>query len=497
MERHCNHLPTADRGSCSTIIVGKNVSATGRLLIAHNEDDYDCVIQVHRVPRMQHKEGDTISFPDAKAVIPQVPETNAYLWSEYRTPGGISFADCFVNEWGVSVMTNSCKPCKVTDAEPQDVGLGYGLRRLIAERCKTAREGVEVAIGLIETYGYISSRTYQICDKDEAWVIHVPTGKRYVARRVSDDEVYFIPNHYVIHEVDLSDTAHKNYYVSKDLVEYPIRHGWYTPKTAGDYSDFDFAAAYQDGVDKVHNVIRSRCAWKFITGSVPASDRIFSMKPNRKLGVADLKKLFRTHYEDGPVDYSEGYKRNPHLDRDPAALCNTMTAESFVVVFDENPALTCIWRSTIKPCISPYTPWYLGITAVPAGYSWLDPVVSQPTHFNPAPSELAYDPTRAHWSFRVLQYLTEFDYKNTHETIQASVREMEKRWDGEQETVRATYKSLLAASPVLAEEYLTSYTATQAKATWDWANGMIQQLGEAKIMENSTCGVLPKEVAKL
>ena len=38
------YSPSRDRGSCSTIIVGKDASATGYVLVAHNEDDYDCVI---------------------------------------------------------------------------------------------------------------------------------------------------------------------------------------------------------------------------------------------------------------------------------------------------------------------------------------------------------------------------------------------------------------------------------------------------------------------
>ena len=107
------YSPSRDRGSCSTIIVGKAASATGHVLVAHNEDDYDCVIQVHKVPRIRHQAGETIRFADAKAVIPQVEETYAYQWSDFRCEGGISFADCFVNEWGVAVVSNSCRPCKL------------------------------------------------------------------------------------------------------------------------------------------------------------------------------------------------------------------------------------------------------------------------------------------------------------------------------------------------------------------------------------------------
>lgn len=44
------YSPSRDRGSCSTIIVGKDASATGYVLVAHNEDDYDCVSRSTRFP---------------------------------------------------------------------------------------------------------------------------------------------------------------------------------------------------------------------------------------------------------------------------------------------------------------------------------------------------------------------------------------------------------------------------------------------------------------
>lgn len=482
-----------DKGSCSTIIVGKAASTTGYVLVGHSEDDYDCTIQVHKVPRIRHKDGETLSFADGSAVIPQVEETYAYQWSEYRCEGGISFADGFLNEWGLLVVSNACRPSKLSEEEPQLDGMGYALRRLVAERARTAREAVEVAAQLVSTYGYFSGRCYQFVDKDEAWVFQVPTGNRYVAKRVPDDHVYFIPNHFTIHEVDWSDTEHKNYYFSPDLAEYPIRRGWYTPAVPGDYSDFDFAAAYQDGKDREYNMMRTRQSWPLLIGELPAEWRPFSHKAPHKLGPKDLKKALRSHFEGTPDDYSEGYSRNPHLERDPCTLCNTMTAETTVVVFHEIPALTCTWRASPKPCITPYVPWYLGNTAVPQGYSWLDPTLSQATHFMPAASELRIDFSRAYWSFRVLQYFTEFDYKGTHAVIQQSMAKLEEKWEAEAPLVEECYKKMLAASPEMAADYLTSYTAAQAQLAWDWANEMIQQLGEDRILQNSSTRIIPQE----
>ncbi|MBR7148091.1 MAG: C69 family dipeptidase, partial [Firmicutes bacterium] len=140
--------PGLELGNCSTVIIGKDASATGNFIVGHNEDDEDCVAQTHLVPRIKHEPGSLIQFADAKAVIPQVEETYAYFWSEVRRKGGISFADGFINEWGVSIVTDSCRPGRDASGCPKDnpeaYGIGYALRRIVAERAKTAREGVQI-----------------------------------------------------------------------------------------------------------------------------------------------------------------------------------------------------------------------------------------------------------------------------------------------------------------------------------------------------------------
>ena len=486
MEKYLVRSLGRDTGSCSTIIIGKNASATGKVLLAHNEDDYDSTVQVHLVPRVKHKGGDTISFGDGKAVIPEVPETYAYYWSELRSLGGISFADGFVNEFGVAVVTDSCRPCKEAQPADEENGLGYGLRRLIAERARTAREGVEIAAALIEKYGYFSARCYHICDKEEAWAVQVTQGHRYAARRIPDDGVYYIPNWYTIHTIDWNDAAHKEMYFSKDVAEYAARQGWYTPKAAGDYSNFDFAEAYQAPDDNFYNEVRARNAWRLLTGSVPADLRIFCQKAEKKYTPDDLKKIMRSHYEGSEDDISEGYTKNPHwVGPWPTTICNSMTAESMIVEFHEITDLTCMWRACPKPCLSPYVPWYLGNLAVPCGYEWTDPLIAQTTHFCPAEEELRYNPARAYWAFRTLQYLTEFDYGMPAKLIHPAIAEIEKEWVAEKPLVEETYKKLLDKNEKAAKEYLTQYTAGKAAFAWNWANDMIQKVGEERILDNN------------
>lgn len=65
---------------------------------------------------------------------------------------------------------------------------------LIAERAVSARDGVNLAIGLVKKYGYFQEgRTYTIADANEAWQLVLLCGSRYVARKVQDDEIAFWP----------------------------------------------------------------------------------------------------------------------------------------------------------------------------------------------------------------------------------------------------------------------------------------------------------------
>lgn len=474
--------------NCSTVLVGKDASATGRVILGHNEDDYHVVAQVYHVPRKKHLPGETVRFDDGDAVIPQVEETYAYHWSEMRSPDAeMSYSDTFVNEWGVAVASNSCVPCRVPKDQAPKASIGYGLRRLVAERVKTAREGVELAIGLVEQFGYRSARSYEFADKDEAWVLQVAQGRHYAARRLPDDEVLYIPNWYTIHGVDWSDTEHKNWYFSPDLAEYAVRNGWYRPAEGGGFADFDFAAAYQEGEDKSVNLLRARGAWRLLLGREPEDRKLFSAKPGRRIGAQDVKRVLRTHYEGTDDDVSNGYARNPHGSVTVHfTVCSHITAESSIVVFADTPAFTRILRASPLPCASPYVPWYLGISAAPAGYAWYDPETARQTHFHPAASDFAYNPARAFWAFQTVRYFTEFDYRGTIGSIRASIQELEQRWEAEAGTQEDVWRRLAQASPAAAERYLTDRTAENARQAWDWANATILRLGEERIVRNAS-----------
>ncbi len=464
-------------GECSSVIVGKSASATGEVLFGHNEDNGDNVMLQYRVPRMTHQPGEFVTFGDSAAQIPQVEQTWSYLWSETRASWRASFSDFFINEWGVAVASDSCSPSR--EDRPlseitKDGGIGYGLRVLIAQRAKTAREGVEVAASLLSEYGYLASgRSYQIVDKNEGWALQVVKGRHFVARRVPDDEVFFIPNWYTIHHVDLNDTG--NYIASPDLITYAIDRGWYTPAVPGDYSDFDFAAAYQRPTNQAGNIVRHTNALRLILGREPEDIQAFSVKPYKKFGIEDVKRVLRTHYEGTPDDLSDGYAINPHR-TGKRTICTRTTMESVVIQFREQPEFTVMWRATLNPCTSPYVPWYLGITRVPDGYGWLTPEEGMATHFNPDPSDLAYNPDRAWWAFQDVQNVADARYKEVITEIAQRRDTLEKQWAAAQHGIETAAYNQFKKDPAKAMEFLTDYTNKQAGQAWRTWKTLYQDL---------------------
>ena len=174
---------------CYAVIVGCNASADGSVVVGHLEQNYGRrVLIFRRVPRQQFPEDSTVRLKRG-GQLPQVPETAALLWTE--SPG-LEFSDTYLNEHGVAIVSDGC-PTREDDyqtlvrrGEIREGGIGFMLRRLVAQRARSARQGVEIAGKLLERFGYADSgRTYVIADPREAWLLAVVRGRQWAACRVA------------------------------------------------------------------------------------------------------------------------------------------------------------------------------------------------------------------------------------------------------------------------------------------------------------------------
>ncbi|MGM0624392.1 MAG: C69 family dipeptidase [Bacteroidota bacterium] len=365
---------------CYTIIAGKNATKSGSIMLAHNEDDYgENILSMHALKNETHPKGKLYKLKNG-AKLREGTEAYAALWMQMP---GQDFADCYVNEHAVCIVSNAC-PSRENEPETENGGIGYYLRRIMARNASTAREAVELAGRLIETYGYDSpGRSYSIADKNEAWVMAVVHGKHWVAQRVPDNEVMFISNYYTIQEVDLDDK--ENYLGSSDLINYAIERKWYNP----DKDDkFNFRKAYGKPESLAHpgNIMRKWQGLSLVTEApVPLNKPMpFSVQTERKLDATDFMRILENHYEGTEFDESQRYRcGNPH-EGGINAICSDINQYGFVAELREDipeKMGVLLWLAFRRPCIQPFIPVYSGTNDFPGRYHHSSPEKALDKHF--------------------------------------------------------------------------------------------------------------------
>jgi len=358
--------PNAQAEGCFSIVVGKDASENGNVIMGHNEDDSPPAVVNHRkIPRKNHAHGESVELLNGGR-LDQVEKTWAYIWSEMPD---LRFSDSYVNEWGVCIASDNC-PSRENRPQLTDGGISYMLRRVVAQRAKSAREGVHIAAELVEHFGYdASGRTYIICDPEEGWLFCVINGKHWLAARVPDDEVAVVANTFTVHNVDLSDTA--NMLASNNIIDYAVFRGWYDPEAG---KDFDFAAAYADpeAFKSESNLSRQWGGLRLIAERKlqPDDPLPFSVKPASKMDVTDVMHVLRDHYEGTDLYRISSENGSPH-EAGVHSICNSTTQTAFVVELDKDlPADVGIvyWVCLGSPCTSFFVPFHFGMEKFPAAY---------------------------------------------------------------------------------------------------------------------------------
>lgn len=338
-----------DAPACTAILVGRKASATGRVLVSHNED---------------HHAGCFMRY----AYLPRRPGAAAAFWSEVKAKDGPQpIAHMFFNEHGVVVFSNNGGvvpewagrkgelPEEGESSSLTGGGIGYRLRCDVIETARTAREGVDAMTNLVTRFGYSKpSRLFTIADRDEIWVVEVLKGRRFVARRCPDDEVVAFPNCLTVNRLRPGDIASDN--------------------IAAKGPDFDFIAFYQGPRDwkAPYNLHRWQGAYKIAAGvDVEAgAEYPFSVKPARKVSAADLKRALSSHYEGTAWAVSPKHPVNTQYNFQP--ICRDTTLESLVFEMGGVPSETVVHVAVGRPCEVPYAAYRPHAGELPPGAATSD-----------------------------------------------------------------------------------------------------------------------------
>ena len=431
---------------CYAVVVGKEASADGSVLFGHNEqNDGNRIINFRVIPRMKHIPGEVVELTRG-GTLPEVSETYSFIWSQNP---GLEFSDTYMNEWGVAVASDGCATKEdsysalVTRGDIVDGGIGYMLRRLIVQRAKTAREGVQIAGELLNRFGYSASgRTLVIADPNEAWLLSMVRGKHWVAQRVPDDEIALLPNVHIISEIDLNDSD--RFMGSPDIVDYAAEKGWFDPE---DGKPFSFRAAYNQSRSDGWDIRqwRGQCLVTGQTTEFPGTEQLpFSVKPEYKLTVNDVITILRDHGK--------------------GRICGSSTQEAAVFQLRSGlpPEIGCIyWRTSAEPCCGVLIPYYAGITETPRAYYKPVDMAEQLTisyQANPPAGTFGPDPKFAWWTFKSLQDLVNEDYQTSIARVREVWDSFEAKMFTRQSAVEAEALRLFSEDPDAARSYLTNYS---------------------------------------
>ena len=383
-----------------------------------------------------------------------------------------------MNEWGVACASDGTHTIEdsrdklIERGDIIDGGIGYLLRRQVARRAKTAREGVQIVGELIKRFGCnFQGVTLTIADSNEAWIVSMAGGQHWVAQRVPDDAVVVLANVNIIGEVNLQDTS--NFLASPNLIKYAIEREWYNPKSGKpfNYKDaFDvssngwFESAY--GCDA--RQWRGQCLVTGTTIPLPVKENLpFSVKANRKMTVQDMRDILSDHLEGSDYDKSQAYKLgSPHDVMNPGdgIICSQYNQENAIFQLRSwLPAeIGCIyWRASNALCSGVLIPWYSGIIQTSECYFLpydLKENLTASFHLNPPIGTFDYRPEKAYWIFNTLENMVDLDYEKNIDMVSDIWEAYEGKTYTMQTVIEETALALYEKDKEFCREFLNSYS---------------------------------------
>ena len=298
---------------CTTITVGKNASDGGWVSTSHTCDSHRTrswfdvqSARVHkkgdRVELVMRTTDDSLAMPAYKHIptgkIPQVEKTHGFINTAYPC----------MNEHQLAVGESTFGGRQSLQSKKGMIDCQQ-LVQLMLERCKTAREAIELAGELLEKYGWNDvGECLTIADKTEVWHFEVVgpgagnVGAIWAAQRVPDDHVSVNANASRIRKVDLNSPDF--FLASDNLTRVAQDSGWWQP---GD-GEFEFCYAYDP--DGRQSLAARRREWRVFDLLAPSlklqpnsENYPFSVKPDSLVSLGDLVTVFRDYYEGTPFNF--------------------------------------------------------------------------------------------------------------------------------------------------------------------------------------------------
>ncbi len=317
--------------ACTNVIVTKGASADGSILVSYAADSHTLYGELYFAAAADWKEGSTRKIYDWDSgkylgEIEQVAHT-------YQRVGNMNEHQLLIAETTFGGRSELYDKRGIVD---------YGSLIYIAlERCRTAREAIDMITSLANEYGYASSgESFTIADKNEVWIMdligkgtlmkngrNLNKGVVWVARRVPDGYICAHANQARISTFPLNDP--ENCLYAEDVISFARKKGYFE----GEDADFSFCDAYaplsfgslrgcESRVWSAFNILSNgwfsyedesgrivtKDAYEFLDYAMgyETENRLpLFIQPAKKLTVKDIADVMRDHYEGTPMDMTQ------------------------------------------------------------------------------------------------------------------------------------------------------------------------------------------------
>ena len=305
-------LPVQAVQACCGFIIGRQLTKDGTTLFGRTEDypyypnggkhNKNYVV----VDAKNYKEGDQLEDESNGFTYPHAASEMKYTATYDSARGDGSngaFGEHGFNEAGVSMTSTVTaipnKKVLKTDPLTENGIPEAAMLDVVLPRVKSAREGVEFLVKVIEEKGSAEGNVVVFADQNETWYMEILSGHQYVAVKVPEDKYAVFANTYYLGHVDLNDK--ENVIASKDVEKVAKESGNYKTDKDG---NFHIAKSY--GPEKYAEGDRSR-TYAGITLLDPNSKVTYEddeyelfrspTDPNKKFTLEDAFALQRNRFE--------------------------------------------------------------------------------------------------------------------------------------------------------------------------------------------------------
>ena len=452
-------LVSVDVEACTIMLVTKGASTDGSVFVSHSNDGFGADPNVAFVPAKNHKKGSMRPVYPTAAAVDELPEYNCFNVPQlvapersdaYNFPGKpltkaigyipeVEHTYAYIDGNYPAMNEHGLMMGECTDRSAhlpklpykKGIGIFYSteLGRVALERCKTARDAIKLMGALIDEYGlYGTAEALFVADKDEGWLFEMqptPSGKGglWIAEKIPDGHFSIAANQLRIRAIRKDDP---NQIFNPKLPQMLEELGWAAYDAQG---NLDWVKSLQ-AEENNHPYYSQRRVWRGLSTVAPSknfsptvsdwdSDYYpLSVKPDKKLAVTDVMKLYRDYYQDTEFDKSASsfaglYGSPYHYENEKRTERSIMSAKSthtyIAQVNDKLPAPIC-WLSTNTPFENPFVPF--AVAKMPAAY-------------NKALRD-EYDASKMYWASTQVMSLTQGYFSVISPTVAEAVSESEK-----------------------------------------------------------------------